>query len=418
MAILKPREISKEDARRFLILRQGLLQGKGKNGTLKAIRNLEYVQTDPINVIHRNQHLVLHNRVEDYDPSYLGELLYKDRLVFEYWCNEKSIIPIEDFPYLRYHMKNPSQFHSPFYERIKAKREELKDEVSYVLSEIKRHGQLSAREFSQEGRIKGKVATSVLNLLWDCGDLMIHHTEGNRRYYDLTERVLPPKVLDAETPTREEYERFMIRKYMKAYGLVDTRNWRFGWLPLKASQRKTIVREMVKDDRLIPVKVEDVKHVYYVWEEQLSLLENFDEPLSEKAFFVAPLDNLLWNRRMISEIFDFNYMWEVYKVPEKRVYGYYVMPILYGTRLVGRIDPKLDRKAGEMIINSLLLERKNLNKNLIGELAETLQRFLRFHNATRVSIVRTQPTELKEALMRELNRLNMKLEEETPLVGR
>jgi hypothetical protein len=247
---------------------------------------------------------------------------------------------------------------------------------------------------------------------------MIHHTEGNRRYYDLTERVLPPKVLDAETPTREEYERFMIRKYMKAYGLVDTRNWRFGWLPLKASQRKTIVREMVKDDRLIPVKVEDVKHVYYVWEEQLSLLENFDEPLSEKAFFVAPLDNLLWNRRMISEIFDFNYMWEVYKVPEKRVYGYYVMPILYGTRLVGRIDPKLDRKAGEMIINSLLLERKNLNKNLIGELAETLQRFLRFHNATRVSIVRTQPTELKEALMRELNRLNMKLEEETPLVGR
>ncbi|MFQ5758336.1 MAG: winged helix-turn-helix domain-containing protein [Candidatus Bathyarchaeia archaeon] len=402
MENIKPREVSKEAARRFLILRQSFLQGeRGKEGTLEAIKGLECIQTDPINVVHRNQHLVLHNRVVDYKPAHLEDLLYKDRRVFEYWCNEKSIIPIEDFPYFRYRMQNPSQFHSPFFERIKAKREELKDTISYVLSEIKRHGPLSAREFKQKGRIKGKVATRVLNLLWDCGDLMIHHLEGNRRYYDLTERVLPPDV-DVETPSREEYERFMIHKYMKAYGLVDTRNWRFGWLSLKASQRKTIVKEMVEDNKLCPVKIEGVKQVYYVLEEHSSLLKNSDTSISEKVHFIAPLDNLLWNRRMISEIFDFNYTWEVYKVPEKRVYGYYVMPILYGTRFIGRLDPKLDRQNKKMIINSLLLEEKDFDKSLITGLAATLKRFLKFHDAIQVSVEKTQPKKLKDALMREL----------------
>ncbi len=406
MESIKPRKVSKEAARRFLISRQSFRQGeRGKNGTPEAIKRLECVQTDPINVVHRNQHLVLHSRVVDYKPSHLEELLYKYRLAFEYWCNEKSIIPIEDFPFFRYRMQNPSQFHSPFYERIKSRRKELKDAISHVQSEIRKNGPLSAREFKQKGKIKGRVATRILNLLWDSGDLMIHHVEGNRRYYDLTERVLPPNMLDVETPSREEYRRFMIQKYMRAYGLVDTRNWRFGWLPLKASQRKTVVKEMVEDDRLCPVEIEGVEHVYYVLKEHSSLLEKSDASISERVHFVAPLDNLLWNRRMISEIFDFNYAWEVYKVPEKRIYGYYVMPLLYGTRFIGRLDPKLDRQNNKMIINSLLLEEKDFDKGFIRELAAALQRFLQFHEAPRVSIARTQPKRLKDALMRELNQL-------------
>jgi hypothetical protein len=397
------REFPKEDARRFLVSMQSFLQGKkGKEDTLEAIRSLECVQTDPINVVHRNQHLVLHNRVTDYMPSYLEELLYKDRLVFEYWCNEKSVIPIEDFPYFHYRMQNPSQFHSPFYERIKSKRKELKNAISYVLSEIRKHGPLSAQEFERKRKIKGKEATKVLNLLWDCGDLMIHHVEGNKRYYNLTEHVLPTKV-DVKTPSKEEYEQFMIRKYMKAYGLVDTRDWRFGWLTLTGSKRKTIVKEMVEEGKLYPVRIEGVKHVYYVLEENLSLLENSDASMNESVHFIAPLDNLLWNRRMISEIFDFSYAWEVYKVPEKRVYGYYVMPILYGAQFIGRLDPKLDRQNKKMVINSILLEKKDFDKSFIDELAMTLQRFVKFHDACQVSIEKTQPRKLKEELMHELS---------------
>jgi uncharacterized protein YcaQ len=396
-------EVSREATRRFLVSRQGFLRGRrGKDGALEAIKRLECIQADPISAVHRNQHLVLHNRVRDYKPSHLEELLYKDRLVFEYWCNEKSLIPIEDFRYFRYRMKNPSQFHSPFYERIKARRQGLKEVTSYVLSEIRKHGPLSAQEVDQKGKIKRKAATSVLNLLWDCGDIMVHHLEGNRRYYDLAERIVGPTA-DAETPSREEYERFMIEKYVRANGLVDTRDWRFGWLPLKVFQRNMLIKESVENHRLVPVKIEGVKHVYYLPEEYLPLLEGSDEPLEKEVYFIAPLDNLVWNRRMILEIFDFNYAWEVYKVPEKRVFGYYVMPILYGGRFIGRLDPKLDRQNKKMIINSLLLEKKDLDRSLTSELAAALRRFLEFHDVSNVSIGKTQPPELKNAIMRELS---------------
>jgi uncharacterized protein YcaQ len=159
---------------------------------------------------------------------------------------------------------------------------------------------------------------------------------------------------------------------------------------------------MVEEDKLCPIKIEDVKHMYYVLTEYLPLLENTDTTISKKIVFIAPLDNLLWNRKMISEIFDFNYTWEVYKVPEKRVYGYYVMPILYGTRFIGRIDPKLDRQNKTMIIHSILLEENSFSRSLIRALAEALQRFLEFHDASQVSIKKTQPKELKNDLIKEL----------------
>jgi len=160
---------------------------------------------------------------------------------------------------------------------------------------------------------------------------------------------------------------------------------------------------LVENHRLIPVKIEGVKHVYYFFEEYLRLLEGSDESMGKGVYFIAPLDNLVWNRKMILEIFDFNYAWEVYKVPEKRVYGDYVMPILYRERFIGRLDPKLDRQNKKMIIHSLLLEKKDLDRSLTSELAAALQRFLDFHAVSNVSIGKTQPPELKNAIMRELS---------------
>ncbi len=395
--------ISKEAARRFLITKQGFHQGKEKTGTLKAIKRLECVQIDPVSVVHRNHHLVLHSRVSDYEPSYLDALLYKDRAVFEYWCNAKSIIPMEEFRYFRYRMQNYMEFHSPFYERLKVKQKELKGAISHVLSTIKADGPLCAQDFKRKEKVESKTVKGILNLLWDCGEVMIHHVEGNRRYYDLAEHTLP-KDVSIEVPSREEYNLFMIRKYMRAYGFVDVRDWRFGWLSLKASQRKLVVEEMVKDGKVYLVKIEGVKHIYYVLEEYLNTLETIEDSLlEEKIHFIAPLDNLLWNRRMISEVFDFVYTWEIYKIPEKRQFGYYVLPILYGTRFVGRIDPKLDRASKTMIVNSLLLEKERLDAPLVVELAAALKRFLWFHNVSQVKIVKTKPKRLKNTLLVELN---------------
>lgn len=394
--------VSKENARRFLVSRQGFRGGKGKDGALEAIRNLECVQIDPVNVIYRNHHLVLHARVNDYEPSYLDALLYKDRAVFEYWCNEKSIIPIEDFRYFRYRMQNFMEFHSPFYERLKAGREQLKEAISHVLASIEAKGPLSAQEFKQDKKVDSKTAQRVLNLLWDIGKVMIHHMEKNRRYYDLSKRVLPSST-NTETPTRAEYERFMIEKYMRAYGLIDVRDWRFGWLDLKTFQRRVIVEQMVEDGRIHPVKIEGVRHIYYVLEKDLDALISPEDPVDKKVHFVAPLDNLIWNRRMVSDVFDFDYTWEIYKPPEKRLYGYYVLPIVQRARFVGRIDPKLDRRNQTMVINSLLVEAGQFTEALAFELAAALRRFLKFHKASRIKIVRTRPNELKATLLSRLN---------------
>ena len=395
--------ISKETARRFLITKQGFHQGKEKTGTLETIKRLECVQIDPVSIVHRNHHLVLHNRVSDYKPSYLEALLYKDRAVFEYWCNARSIIPMNEFRYFRYQMQNYMEFHSPFYERLKARREKLKPAISHVLSVIDIDGPQCAQDFRREGEVGSKTARDVLNLLCICGEVMIHRVERKRRYYDLMERILP-KDINIEVPNREEYNLFMIEKYMRAYGFVDVRDWRFGWLPIKAPQRKLVVEKMVKDGKICPVKIEGVKHLYYVSAEYLNALNAAENPLpEEKIHFVAPLDNLLWNRRMISEVFDFIYAWEIYKVPEKRQFGCYALPILHGTRFVGRIDPKLDRANKTMIVNSLLLEEERFDESFVVRLATTLKRFLWFHNISQVKIVKTKPKGLKNKLLVELN---------------
>jgi uncharacterized protein YcaQ len=392
--------ISKDAVRRFLVNRQFFLKGRGKEGTLEAVRHLECVQRDPISVVHRNHNLVLHDRVVDYEPSFLTQLLYKEKSLFEYWCNAKSIIPSGDLPYFRFRMKNPSKFHSPFYERIKRRRKKLSNEISLVLSETQKHGPLSAKEL-QEVKLKRKVATRVLNLLWDSGELMIHHVDGNARYYDLAERVLP---CSKELPSLEEYESFMVKKYMKAYGLVDVRDWRFSWLSMKAPQRRSIVSEMEKTDELTSVKIENVKNTYYALSEYTKLLETPKVPADKQVLLIPPLDNLLWNRRLLSEIFDFNYSWEVYKVPEKRVYGYYVMPILSGANFVGRLDPKLDRKNRRLIVNSIILEKK-AEPSFLDEFAETLRRFQKSHNALELTINKTKPIGLKTKLLRQLKKL-------------
>jgi len=162
---------------------------------------------------------------------------------------------------------------------------------------------------------------------------------------------------------------------------------------------------MEKNGEICPVKVEGVKNVYYTLKTYLNALEASNESLNEeKALFIAPLDNLIWDRKMISEIFDFDYTWEIYKIPEKRQYGYYVLPILYDAGFVGRIDPKLDRINRTMIINSLLLEERS-EKHFISELVAALKSFLRFHDVFQIKIIKTEPQKLKNALLAELNHL-------------
>jgi hypothetical protein len=392
--------IAAEKARKYLVGRQNFLGRSGKEGVCEAINAMGCVQMDPVSIVDRNHNLVLRNRVRDYSPRMLDELLYGDRRLFEYWRNQKSIIPIDDFPYAWYRMRNHGDFNSPYLDTTKENKERLKGEIGHVLTRLKRDGPLSSTDFGREGIVAEKVANRVLLLLWDSGDVMVHHMEGNRRAYDLTERVLPPGIGLGKV-TLEEYRRFMLMKNLRADGLADTRDpWRFGWYHMDGPERKRVVDALLKEGTVVPVQLEGSKVTYYILEEEAPLLDS-DFPIGDKVLLIAPLDNLMWNRRMVREVFGFAYTWEIYMVPEKRTYGCYCLPMLHGTRFIGRVDPRLDREAKTMVINGIFME-PGVKDPPVAEIADALAGFSSYHGARRIEILTTKPEGLKGKLEKAL----------------
>lgn len=391
--------VTAEKARRYLVGRQAFLEGRGKEGVCAFIGRMGCVQIDPVSIVDRNHNLVLRNRVVDYRPGMLDELLYRDRLLFEYWRNQKSVIPIEEFPYAWYRMRHCEEFDSPYIDNTKTLRHELRAEIGHVLARIRSDGPLSSADFAREGRVREKAANRILMVLWDSGDLMVHHVEGNRRAYDLTERVLPPGIPTGDV-SRDEYLRFMLMRYLGADGLADPREpWRFGWHHMGGPERKRVVDGLLNEGAILPVKVEGVKATYYATGEEAQLLESTpDTP--EGVLLLAPLDNLLWNRRMVREVFGFDYSWEIYMVPEKRTYGCYSMPMLHGSTFIGRADPRLDRGNGVMYFNSVFMEPGV--EPPVAEIADALASFSRYHGTNKVEILSTRPEGLKPRLARAL----------------
>lgn len=391
--------VTAEKARRYLVGRQAFLSKRGKDGVYGFIKAMGCVQMDPVSIVDRNHNLVLRNRVKDYRPRMLDDLLHKDRRLFEYWRNQKSIIPIEDFPYAWYRMRHHEEFDSPYIDNTKKHREELRGEIEHVLSRIKREGPLSSADFAGEGRVQERVANRILQVLWDSGDVMVHHVEGNRRAYDLTERVLPAGIELGEI-TLGEYRRFMLMKYFRADGLADPRDtWRFGWHHTDGTERKRVIDALLKEGAAVPVRVEGIKAPYYMLEEETPLLDS-DFDTSDRVLLLPPLDNLIWNRRMVREVFGFGYSWEIYLVPEKRTYGCYCLPMLLGTRFIGRVDPRLDRERGAMVVNGIFMEPGV--EPPVAEMAEALKSFASYHGAGRIEVLMTSPGGLKGGLEKAL----------------
>ncbi len=392
--------VTAEKARRYLVGRQGFLERKGKDGAYGFIARMGCVQMDPVSIIDKNHNLVLRNRVTDYKPRMLEELLYSERRLFEYWRNQKSILPIEEFPYAWYRMRHHDEFESPYIDNSRQHRGELKAEFEHILSRIKKDGPLSSADFRREGRVQERVANQVLQILWNSGDVMVHHVERNRRSYDLTERVLPPGV-DIGNIDLEEYRRFTLMRYLKADGMADPRDpWRFGWHHMAGPERKQVVESLLDEGTVVPIRVESTKAPYYILEEEVPLLDS-DLPVPEDVMLIAPLDNLLWNRRMVREVFGFAYTWEIYMVPEKRTFGCYCLPILHGTKFIGRIDPRLDRVRETMIINGVFMEPDTCVP--VSKIADALAGFSLYHGAKKIEILATRPESLKSELARSVS---------------
>lgn len=357
--ITAPIVINQSTARRFILAHQYLWpprQLQGKEGVLEFIRHVNCIQYDPIKVAGTNPDLVLQARVHDYSPDMLDELRYTDRTLLDGWDKVASIYPVEDWPYFaRQRNAMQTQGRQP---------QDAIDLIPYIIETIRERGALSSIDLKNEHRVDWywgptSVTRAALEYLYAVGKLGIHHRVGTRRYFDLIENLIPSELIEIPDPnkTLEIYHDWHVLRRVKSMGLAHPgagEHW-LGIRRAKSSERKSAVWRLIKRGELNPVLIEEIPNqTFYIQSEDIPKIENLkDQPEPQpRMAFIAPLDNLIWDRRSIEMVFEFKYIWEVYKPEKQRQYGYYVLPVLYGENFVGRVEPKFDQKTRTLQIKN------------------------------------------------------------------
>ena len=359
-------KVSKETVRRLMIEKQGFDRGSGKakkEDVFRTVDGLGCVQIDTINVVERAHHLTLWSRLGCYDKGLLHDLAYRDRRLFEYWAHAASYAPMKDY---RYFLRPMEIRKGKMFDNVEKWANGDPEILKQVLERVKKEGPLTTKDFEhkRKGPSKGwwdwKPAKVALEALFGAGILLVSHRENFQRYYDLAERVLPAWV-DTSKPTEKERAGFYALRTMGAIGLVNAPNMRQYYLPWSVNLRKTakqwqaLLEELVEQGKVASFEVEGENQPYFCLVEDVGRMQEIgDGSFSyEGVQLLNNFDNIMWDRERVRVLFDFEAKMETYIPAEKRKYGYYNLPILSGDRLVGRIVPKMDRKNGTLIIQSV-----------------------------------------------------------------
>ncbi len=395
-------ELTKTQARRFILVKQGLLGGyrfSGKDGAYGYIRQTGCIQYDPVDVCGKNAELTLQSRVKGFRKTMLEELLYRDRLLVDYADKELSVWPAEDWPYFA-PFRERSRIHGAGFPGMA----ELEREA---LSYIRANGPVSSDTLPMDGEIfwhssmhwsgnwhnQSKAARSVLEQLYTDGTLVIHHKSGSRKFYDLAERHLDPSLLSAAFPCEDgdALLRWRVLRRIGAVGLLWDRNSpAFLGIQMNAEQRRQTFSALAASGAILPIRIEGIRSLFYYRSEDDPLMQDVIAERSDRKprlEFLAPLDPLLWDKALIAALWDFRYAWEIYTPADKRKYGYYTLPVLWGERFIGRIEAAADHKAGILRVKNIWFEPGvRLTGKLRNALDRTLARFAGFNGCTAVEI--------------------------------
>ena len=360
----EPMRISAEHARRFLVRRHLLAPPRSlparAASVLTVIEHLGLLQFDPLEVPGaRNHDLVLHNRIRGYRRGWCERWLYgRDRRLIEVYNKSLNILPMEELP--RYALAW-DRAGSHYRDSILREQSAVADAI---VAQIHRDGPLSTASFKEHNHAVDwwwaptSAARAVMEALFVSGRLGIAYRDGNRRYYDLIERLVPAEMLGRRESEDEALRHRLLSRY-RAVGLLA------GQAPADViystgtvADRRRWLAELVEAGALLPVAVEGLKQMRYAMADERPLLEAAANRSRRPpaVTFLAPLDPLVWDRRLLRELFGFDYTWEVYVPAAKRRHGYYVLPLLFGDRIVGRIEPRLDRRSGELAILGVWFE--------------------------------------------------------------
>ncbi len=379
--------LTQNEARRFMLLKQGLLgdyKYTGKNGILEFVRQAGCIQFDPIDVCGKNAEIVLQSRISDFTKTMLYELLYVDRKLLDYFDKNLAIIPVENWVYFE---REREQHRT--WERSQDEIKKVRDKVIAAIAE---RGPLCSADFDLSQKVdwywsSTKLSRAALEHLYFSGELAIHHKSGSIKYYDLIENCIPKEILNQPDPyfCDYDYKKWCVLQRIGAVGLLWNRAsaaW-LGIQGLKAKERTNIFSELLSENRISAVRVENISHVLYCRIEDMKLIEIIRGKHSQKqrCEFIAPLDNMMWDRKLIQVLFGFEYKWEIYTPVEDRKYGYYVLSVLYGDNFVGRIEVVADKKVKILTVKNIWFEKSvKQTKKLLAEIEKCAKRFARFND--------------------------------------
>jgi uncharacterized protein YcaQ len=404
--------ITIETARRFILGKQGVWPGRrwrGIEGTEAAMRAMEYLQLDPLQILARSQDITLHSRVLDYAPGLWEELAYRQRKFFD-WGGWLAVRPMDELPHWRVVMRREREGNS----RIRNMAAEHAEAIEEMRAILRERGIVSNRDFEMASRKRTqsyrgrKDSALALYYLWRTGEVMTHHRKNFERVYALADTVAPAHLL--RESDEAEADRFLIKKDVSFSGLARPSRVAESFRGYGESDRATkkLLGAMVADGELIEVQVEGWKGVHYALGSDTEALRELSAgrvprawtPLetttTDEVVFLAPLDHVSARGRA-KEVFGFDYVWEVYKPLPQRKFGYYTLPVLWGDLLVARFDSKLDRTTNTFVILGLWLEDEALGTDeaFAEALAAGLARFVRFLGASMLDA-----TAIREPLLR------------------
>jgi uncharacterized protein YcaQ len=411
--------VSADQARRFLVRRHLLDPPRSRpaetDSVLSVVERLGLLQFDPLEVPGARSHdLTLHARIAGYRRDWCERWLYgpatgdpRDRRLIEVYNKSLNILPIDELPH---YAIGWDHYGREYGDGILREQSAVADAI---VDQIRRDGPLSTAAFREHNHAidwwwaPTPAARAVMEALFVTGRLGIARRDGNRRYYDLIERLVPRDLLGHRESTDDASRHRLLSRY-RAVGLLGgSPNAEIIMGTGRAAERAQRLAELVDAGTLLPAEVEGMKQPRYILADEESIHDAAADPRSgpPSVTFLAPLDPLVWDRRMLRELFGFDYLWEVYVPQPKRRHGYYVLPILFGDRLVGRIEPRYERRERVLRILGIWFEpdfAPMATPSFVPALSAALAAYQSFVGARRITWPRTRPGRVLAGAQRRL----------------
>ena len=402
------RELSAEHARRFLVRRHLLDPPRAlpaePASVLRVMDRIGSLQFDPLEVPGaRNHDLVLHARVGGYRREWADQWLYGplgERRLVEMYNKMLSIVPMDELPYYRMSWTRGAVN----YEELLTRHAALADRIR---THIRDEGPVSTAAFrdvddriawwwDNDGASTTKAARALMEAMFVAGELGISRRVGSRRHYDLIDRIVPADLLAQHAPEPEQVRHRLISRHRGVGLMAESGAAELVWGTGTASERKQMTAELNEDGTLIPVRVEGLRDTRHVLADDLPILEATTEPNPDRTpgvSFLAPLGPMMWDRRLVRDLFGFAYIWEVYVPQPRRRHGYYVLPILFGDRFVGRIEPRYERATRTLRVLGIWFEdgfRPMEEPHFVPALTDAVRAYRSFVGAGKITWPRTR----------------------------